>query len=237
MHPRHALKCVLETRRRFGLQAALLEALERMVNTVMFVQCLHVIALRRDAVAATAQRPVNLRTQLADEPTLQAMHDEGGWEIDDVKLAQHRAGDACVLSLVDGEPAGCTWVHTRGQPTLRLGLTLQLPTGALYNYAGFTRPAFRGHGLQAWRHRALLDEPAWAGHDTVWGYVRATNFASQRGQARSGYRRVGSLWLLGTPRRFAVWLSPALRAQGVRRVRDGVDTQAVDGNHPPGRPA
>lgn len=220
MHPRHALKCVLETRRRFGLRAAMLDALERLLNTVIFVQCLHVIALRREAIAATDQRPANLTTRLADASTLRAMHEEGGWEVDAVKLAQHRDGDACVLSLIDGVPAGCTWVHAQGRPTLRPGLTLQLPPGALYNYAGFTRPAFRGHGLQAWRHRALLDEPAWAGHDTVWGYVRATNFASQRGQARSGYRREGSLWLWGTPRRFLAWLSPSLRAQGIRRVTD-----------------
>ena len=71
-------------------------------------------------------------------------------------------------------------MHTEGRPTLRPGLTLQLPPAALYNYAGYTRPAFRGLGLQAWRHRALLDHPAWADFDTVWGYVRATNFASQR---------------------------------------------------------
>jgi hypothetical protein len=123
-------------------------------------------------------------------------------------------------------------VHTEGRPTLRPGLTLQLPPSALYNYAGYTRPAFRGLGLQAWRHRALLDHPAWTGFDTVWGYVRATNFASQRGQARSGYRRVGTLWLVGQPKRFRVWISPSLRALGLRQVEPDSRPGAGRGSRP-----
>lgn len=50
------------------------------------------------------------------------------------------------------------------------------------------------------------------------GYVKATNFASRQGQGRSGYRRIGSVVLMGSRKRFAAWLSPALRRSGVHRV-------------------
>lgn len=208
-----------------------------MVNALMFFERLHIIELRRaqpgtgmgsgSALApqgaqappgpARATGPV-VTTRVADEATLQALQQEGGWGIDDHKWAFLRGGDTCLLSLVDGRIAGYTWVHTRGCPEILPGLQLQLPAHALYNFAGFTHPDFRGAGLQARRHEAVLSQACWADRPTMLGYVKATNFSSQHGQGRSGYRKIGSVLLLGSRRRFLTWMSPALRRMGVQRL-------------------
>ena len=138
--------------------------------------------------------------------------------MDEAKLALLHAGDTCLLSLVDGCIAGYTWVHTRGRPQIMPGLQLQLPADVLYNFAGFTHPTFRGAGLQSRRHEAVLQQRCWADRPVMMGYVKATNFASRKGQTRSGYRKIGSVVVLGTRGHFLTWLSPALRRLGMRRL-------------------
>jgi GNAT superfamily N-acetyltransferase len=131
---------------------------------------------------------------LAGEAALLALQAQEDWGIDAVKLAALRAGDQCLLSLVDDRPAGYTWVHSRGLPEILPGLWLRLPQGWLYNFAAYTHPAFRGSGLQSWRHAAVLQHPAWQGCAGLVGWVRATNHASRRGQRKSGYVPAG--WIV-----------------------------------------
>ena len=230
MHPRHFLRTVTATWRRHGAGAALRWGLEQMVNRWLFFEWLHVIELQRPrgdgSARALSSRGVALATapvstRLADEASLLALQRQGDWDMDDTKLELLRSGDTCVLSLVDGSIAGYTWVHTQGRPVIRPGLQLRLPDGVLYNFAGFTHPRFRGVGLQSRRHEAVLGQACWADRSTMLGYVKATNFDSRRGQARSGYRKVGSLVLLGTRRHFLAWLSPALRRRGLERIALG----------------
>ena len=79
-------------------------------------------------------------------------------------------------------------------------------------------PDFRGAGLQSYRHRAVWAHAGWSHLGRMLGYVKATNFASRQGQGRSGYRKLGSLVLMGSSERFVAWASPALRRAGVRRL-------------------
>jgi hypothetical protein len=230
VHPRFFLRTVAATWRRHGLGAACQVGLEQLLNGLMFFERLHIIEMPRppaqeppglgsgpsSASGAAVAGPVTL---VADEPTLRRLQRQGGWGIDDTKLAMLRAGDTCLLSLVDGCIAGYTWVHTGGRPEIMPGLRLQLPAGTLYNFAGFTHPEFRGAGLQSRRHLAVWNEPGWAHMGRMLGYVKATNFASRRGQSRSGYRRMGSLVLMGSRERFVAWASPALRRSGVHRLQ------------------
>ena len=195
----------------------------------MFFEWLHIIEMQRPPAleartagaaptAASGAAAAGPDTRVADEATLRRLQREGGWGMDDTKLALLHAGDTCLLSLVDGCIAGYTWVHVSGCPEIMPGLRLQLPEGVLYNFAGFTHPDFRGAGLQSRRHQAVWAQPAWAHMGRMLGYVKATNFASRQGQGRSGYRRIGSVVLMGSRKRFAAWLSPALRRSGVHRV-------------------
>lgn len=233
MHLRYFLRTMVQTWRRHGPWAACQVGLEQLLNGLIFFQRLHIIELQRPPArhstvpssgsslggrVVVAVPDAVPDTRVADEPTLRGLQREGGWGIDDTKLALLRAGDTCLLSLVDGRIAGYTWVHTGGCPEIMPGLRLRLPAGVLYNFAGFTHPNFRGARLQSCRHQAVWAQPAWAGLGRMLGYVSATNFASRRGQALSGYRKIGSVVLVGSRRHFFAWLSPGLRRQGVSRL-------------------
>jgi hypothetical protein len=175
----------------------------------------------------TGHRP-QITTALADEATLAELRRRGDWAIDEVKLAHWREGDLCLLSLVDGKPAGYTWVHERGCPLILPGLRLRLPPGMLYNFAGYTHPGFRGLGLQGLRHRAVLEHPRWASARALLGWVKATNHASRRGQARSGYVDIGRVVMVGrgTAPSAWHWCSASLAAHGLHAERVGCPTPA-----------
>lgn len=206
-----------ETQRRFGWAAMLLFLLHTLVNRLVFFEWLELIVLdRRSLRPVPAEHAARFEARIASRDDLLALAADPQWEIGEDKLRNAEAGDLCVLSLLDGQLAGYTWVHARGLPDLLPGLRLQLPQTLLYNYAGLTAPAFRGAGLQSLRHQSVLTQPQWAHRDGLVGYVRRTNFASRNGQRKSGYRRVGAIWLLGLrPGRHLNWLSPGARRFGI----------------------
>lgn len=146
------------------------------------------------------------------------MRQDPRWDISDERMRYFRTGDVCLLSYVDDRLAGYTWVHAQGRPELIPNLVIAVPGDYLYNYAGLTLPEFRGAGLQPYRHHAVLNQAQWKDRKGLLGYVRYTNMASRKGQEKSGYRRIGSMWLLGSRRHFAVYFSRSLKAMGIRRA-------------------
>lgn len=214
-----SFRAVEEMRARFGIVAALQHTLYRLLNTVAYVEWMHIIVLDRDHVrpldpAHTAR--FTSRTATFDD--LKAMSEDPRLDISAAKLRRHKAGDDCVLSYVDGTLAGYSWVHTLGRPELTPGFAISVPRDYLYNYAALTLPEFRGLGLQSYRHHQLLSSGLCGDKLGLLGFVAHTNFASRRGQAKSGYRTIGSIWLLGGRRHFVALFSGSLRRMGVRRL-------------------
>lgn len=219
MHPRAFLGTTRDTFIRFGWVAAVKYVLESMINLFMFFDCLHIIVLER--VALKPLDPAAGRrfdSRVATEAELLAMSADPRWEIDETKLRFARTGDTCILSLVDGKPAGYTWAHTIGRPELIPGLTLSIPREYVYNYAALTLPEFRGVGLQPYRHHSVLNNEMWLDRRALLGYVKATNFASRNGQAKSGYRKIGTVWLFGSRKRFFAVFSKRLKELGIQRL-------------------
>ncbi len=214
-----ALGTLAELRARYGTAAMLQHVVHRVLNALMFVECMNIIVLDRARLrpldAALAAR---LHSRLATRADLEAMRADPELGINATKLGNFDAGDTCLLSYADGQLAGYTWAHTLGRPELIPGLVIAVPDSFVYNYAALTLPQFRGLGLQPYRHHQLLDSGLWQDKRGLLGYVFQTNFASRHGQAKSGYRRIGSIWLFGTRRRFLAWFSPALRRLGIRRL-------------------
>lgn len=208
-----------EVRARFGTGAAIQHLLHRLLNTLMFFECMNIIVLDRAQLrpldpALTAKLASRLAT-LADLEAMQARPELG---IHATKIGYFKAGDSCLLSYAGDKLAGYTWAHTLGRPELIPGLVISVPDSYLYNYAALTLPEFRGLGLQPYRHHQLLNSGLWQEKRGLLGYVFQTNFASRKGQAKSGYRKIGSIWLLGSKRHFIAWFSPALRRLGIRRL-------------------
>jgi hypothetical protein len=204
---------------RVGYARAMEASLYRAVNKYVCLRRLEIIQLTRERLEPLElTKGARITSRLATERELLAMRADAKWSVSDELVEDFRAGDRCLLSFVDDKLAGYTWIHARGRPRVFPGLRITIPTAYLYNFAGFTLPEFRGYGLQAYRHHAVLNHPEWRERTGMIGFVQAINWSSQRGQSKSGYRTMGAISLVGTNRRFAVHISSELMKFGIRRI-------------------
>ena len=212
-------RALKELRARFGTPRALKHATYRLINRAVYFDCFHIIVLdREDLKPLDPGKTRRLSTRIATLDDLKAMEGQGCWEINATKMEFFDQGDTCLLSYVDDNLAGYTWAHTRGCPELLPGLRLRVPPEYLYNYAGFTLPEYRGHGLQSFRHHALLGHRRWSDRRGLLGFVIHTNYSSRRGQGKSGFRKIGNVWLLGTKSNFHAFVGGTLRNMGIERL-------------------
>ncbi len=205
--------------RQFGFASWFSHLWHRLLNTLFYFERLDIIVLARDEIKPLSRKPkAALSTRWAERSDLEEMRQAGVWQIDATLLGNFEQGDDCLLSFVDGQLAGYTWIHFLGNPEIMPGLVISVPSRYLYNFAAFTLPEFRGYGLQPYRHRVLMADDQWRDKQGLLGFVRSTNFSSQRGQDKSGYRRIGSLWLFGAKSNYWVFASPELKRVGIRRL-------------------
>jgi hypothetical protein len=93
-----------------------------------------------------------------------------------------------------------------------------VPREYLYNYAAFTLPEYRGFDLQSFRHHELLNHQQWKDKKGMLGFVRHTNYSSKKGQGKSGYTRIGDIWLVGKKSNFYALIDKNLRNMGIKRI-------------------
>ncbi len=197
-----------------------------LINRFVYLDRLHIMVLDREDVSPSEpENPLRLSSRIATLEDLEEMEREGGWGVRG-KLEFHEQGDTCLLSYVDGELAGYTWAHSRGCPELLPDLTMSVPRQYLYSFAAFTLPAYRGLGLQAFRHRALLEHPRWKEKKGLLSLVAHTNYSSRRGQAKSGHRRIGDVWLIGSKTNFVAIVGKKPRRMGLRRIHPAAPEEA-----------
>ena len=109
-------------------------------------------------------------------------------------------------------------MHLKGEPLIEGDLKIQIPADYIYGYASFTLPRFRGKRLMLYRRDALLNNPQWQEKRGLFAYVKATNWSSQRGQDKSNYQTIGTIWLIRLKKKYYLWLSHRLKAFGVKRL-------------------
>jgi len=195
----------------------------RIVNKFCYFDSLHIIVLNReDLKPFDADKNQRLSTRIATREDLKIMQEQGSWHINRMKMKYFNQGDTCLLSYVDNNLAGYTWAHSNGCPELVAGLRVSVPDEYLYNFAGFTLPEYRGHGLQSFRHRELLNRHRWRNKKGLLGFVIHTNHSSRRGQSKSGYKRIGSIYLIGGKSRFYAHIGKSLRNMGIKRLNSNV---------------
>ena len=228
---RAKLKTLEELRSRFGTARTLRYAAFRLINRFLYFDCLHIIALERDNVKPLdPDKTHRLSTKIAALHDLKEMERQGCWHIHRIKFEYFNQGDTCLLSYVDNELAGYTWAHTNGCPELVPGLRLSVPHEYLYNFAGFTHPNYRGYGLQAFRHHALLNHHCWKDKKGLLGFVVHTNYNSKRGQDKSGYQIKGNIWLIGSKSRFHAFIGKNLRVMGIKRINRNHKSNSTSSN-------
>jgi hypothetical protein len=141
------------------------------------------------ALAAASQHSFRLAT-LSD---LERLKKDGNSNVFERDIEAFKSGSVCLLQL-DGENlVGYTWVADSRLIDVGWGFHLNLPDDMVYNYNGYTAPAYRGTAFQALRHQKVLEHFRTMGKQRLLGYVDHLNFKSIRGGAKSGYQRVGVL--------------------------------------------
>jgi len=213
------LKILEELRSRFGAAKTLQHAVFRLINRFFYFDCLHIIVLDRDNLKSLdpAKTP-RLSTKIATLEDLKEMEKQGCWRIQQRKIEYFNQGDTCLLSYVDNELAGYTWAHTNECPEFIAGLRLSVPQEYLYNSSGFTHPDYRGYGLQSFRHHELLNLQRWRNKKGLLGFVVHTNYSSKRGQEKSGYKRIGNIYVIGSKSHFCALIGKNLRSMGIKRI-------------------
>jgi hypothetical protein len=102
-------------------------------------------------------------------------------------------GSRCLLQLDGSKLVGYSWISGAPMIELMWGLHFNLPDDMVYNYNGFTAPAYRGTSFQSLRHLKVLERVREEGKRRLFAYVDDVNFRSLRGVEKSGYQRVGEL--------------------------------------------
>lgn len=190
-------------------------------NKIVDIRRFEIIVLKREnLLPIDPQKYLNFNSRLAHFEDLKDMEAEGKWQITEELKEAFKNGDNCLLSFIDEKLAGYTWVHTAGHPLLISGLRISVPKNYGYNYAGFTLPEFRGSGLQPYRHHEILNRPEWTDKTGMIGYVDTTNWSSKKGQAKSGYQRLGDLVIIGSDSNLKVVVSNELKQMGIIRLND-----------------
>jgi hypothetical protein len=207
-------------RSRFGVVKTLKHVMYRLVNRFLYFDCLNIIVLNRENLKPLDVANLGrLGTRFATLEDLREMQKQGCWDTNQKKIDLFNQGDACLLSYVDNKLAGYTWAHINGRPEIVPGLRISVPDEYLYNFAGFTLPDYRGYGLQSFRHHELLNHPRWKDKKGLLGFVIHTNYSSRRGQEKSGYQRLGNIWLIGAKSRFYALIDKNLQRMGIRRIK------------------
>lgn len=204
---------------RHGFICAFVGHVQRFLNKFFRFQSLNIIVLNRTNLKVLdPQRIKNFSTQFATLEDLQQLQRDQKWDITTTKIQNFHNGDFCLLSYIDGVLAGYSWAHIAGQPELIPGLTISIPEQFVYNYAGFTSPDYRGYGLQGYRHYELLNSKICRDKQGLLGYVDASNWSSRKGQTKSGYRKIGTIWIIGGDKHFLTFFSKNLKEIGIKRI-------------------
>jgi len=213
------LKTLEEFRSRFGVVKTLRHAVFRLINRIIYFDCLHIIVLDRDDLKSSdPAKTRRLSAKIATLEDIKEMEKQGFWNIHQRKIDFFNQGNTCLLSYVDNNLAGYTWVHTNECPEFVAGLRLRIPNEYLYNSSAFTHPDYRGYGLQSFRHHELLNLHQWKDKKGLLGFVVHTNYSSRRGQEKAGYKKIGNIYIIGSKSHFYALIGKNLRDMGIKRV-------------------
>jgi hypothetical protein len=202
-----------------GTAAMLAAVAHNLTNRAIFFECFHIVVLDRACVRPLKLAdPTAITSRAATSEEVRAMRWQPQWEVNDKLLEAMSSGDTCVLSFFNGVAAGYTWAHLEARPEITPGLSISVPRDYIYSYAGLTLPEFRGLGLQSYRHHSILETHQRLNRKGLISCVRAVNFASRNGQAKSGFRKVGSMWVTRWRGRYRTLFSPGLSRLNIRRI-------------------
>jgi RimJ/RimL family protein N-acetyltransferase len=124
---------------------------------------------------------------------IRTYHTDPLWDISGRDILAFERGDRCLLQLDGNTLVGYAWLAVSSLVELTWGFHFNMPDDTVYNYKGFTAPAYRGKGFQPLRHLRLLEHVRGMGQRRLFSYVEQMNLSSLKGLKKSGYRKIGVL--------------------------------------------
>ena len=115
------------------------------------------------------------------------------WDIGDRDMLAFERGDRCLLQFDGDTLVGYAWLAASSLVELTWGFHFNMSDDTVYNYKGFTAPAYRGKGFQPLRHLKLLEYVRGTGQHRLFAYVDQMNLSSLKGLKKSGYKKAGVL--------------------------------------------
>jgi hypothetical protein len=142
-----------------------------------------------EAIAAASKHTF----RFASLDDLQRLLKDNSSKIVERDIVSFESGNRCLLQLDGDNLVGYTWISNSQLIDVGWGFHANLPDDMVYNYNGYTAPAYRGTAYQALRHLKILEHVRAAGKRRLLGFVDHLNYKSLQGVAKSGYQRVGVL--------------------------------------------
>ena len=203
--------------RYFGFVKSLMTFLNFLSTRFLFIDYWNIIVLTRENVKSPpSDFKERLSVRIANYEELIDLESKGF--VPKKSAERMKASWRCLLCFVDNEFAGYTWVWFGNDPLMTPHFRVEIPDHLVFNHFAFTLLKFRGMGLQSYRHYALLNTEELLNKQGLIGWVQYTNWASRRGQAKSGYQTIGRILIFGTRKHFYTYFSKGLRSYGIKRV-------------------
>ena len=142
---------------------------------------------------AAAEAGRNHRFHFATVDEIERLKTDPSTKLFDRDVDSLKSGNRCLLQYDGDKLVGYTWIAGSRLVELMWGMHFNLADDLVYNYNGFTTPAYRGTAYQALRHLKVLEHTRDEGTRRLFGYVDHLNYNSLRGTQKSGYEVVGTL--------------------------------------------
>jgi GNAT superfamily N-acetyltransferase len=126
-------------------------------------------------------------------------------------------GDYCFGAFMDGQLVASGWYSM--VPIVQFGAVIGFRPGAAWEHRLFTRPEFRGKGINAAIKLPAMETLAALGRTRLINSIEWTNDASRHLHERVGYERIGSIVRLGSEG-FGVSLLLGGAREGLHIVRE-----------------
>jgi ribosomal protein S18 acetylase RimI-like enzyme len=218
---------LVDTWRRFGGWAVLRLVVDRLVNRALRV----ITIIWFDGADRPGAQPVgagfDYRFLEPEEVRWFANDPRNDLGAEFAERAAH-GHDVCFAALTEDELVAYCWYALESVEIRHtLGVALSYPPDVAYMYKAYTHPPYRGGRHQGTAAQLALQQLGPRGITKLVALVDWTNSASLRAFERSGFVRLGRVWILRLPRGSLVIAPRRAKARGIRFGRTAVPRPAL----------
>lgn len=145
---------------------------------------------------ATVVLPEGLQITLTNEDTINQLKEIWDVNLDEMKQRLQQ-GSFCLISLMNGAPAGYHWIQTAGKHLFQpAGKYINVKPGEWWIYHVRVSDVFKGLGIAPAVYADILSKARTEGASKVWIYTAKSNHANQRALQKLGFTHQSTYYSL-----------------------------------------